>query len=365
VTQPLRIAGGGLSGLATAVLLAREGVAVEVHDRRVGGGGRFHGGWQVLENGTGAEDALDELRRLGLPTDFEAIPVRSATFLDGLGGRHKVASREPYTYFIRRGAGEGSLDAALRRQAVAVGVVLREGAAAPADADIDATGPRQADGVARETVFASDLDDTVAVLFDPAITPTGYAYLFCLGGRATFGVAQVRRTGRLRAARDEAWARFRAELGDFAVRDVREGGQFMNFSLPRSLRDRRGRWHVGEAAGVQDFLYGLGNRLALRSARLAADGVLGRWDEARFRREVLRPMRATVALRFAYERLGRHGFAAFCRAAARRDFRDLLVAMQRPRAASLLLAGLVMAGWRERGGCRHGELCTWCRERER
>jgi len=34
-----------------------------------------------------------------------------------------------------------------------------------------------------------------------------------------------------------------------------------------------GRWFVGEAAGVQDFLYGLGNRLALRkfvdAARLA------------------------------------------------------------------------------------------------
>ena len=58
-----------------------------------------------------------------------------------------------------------------------------------------ATGPRQADGVAREVVFASDLPDTVAVLFDPTVTPTGYAYLFCLGGHATFGVAQVRRSG--------------------------------------------------------------------------------------------------------------------------------------------------------------------------
>jgi flavin-dependent dehydrogenase len=205
----------------------------------------------------------------------------------------------------------------------------------------------------------------IAVLFDPAVTPTGYAYLFCLGGHATFGVAQVRRVAGLREAACEAWRRFRAELGAFAVRDEREGGQYMNFFLPRGLRDAAGRWHVGEAAGVQDFLFGLGNRLALRSAGLAAAGVLGCSEPKRLRRSVLAPMRQTIVLRFAYERLGRRGFARFCRAAAAGDFREFLLRLQRPRAVVQAGAAAVMAGWRERRGCRHGPLCGWCRRSER
>ena len=364
MSRPIRIAGGGLSGLATAVLLARRGFAVEVWDRHTGGGGRFAGGWQVLENGSREDDALREIRALGLEPGFPVVPARRALFLDAYGRTFEVASDEPYSYFVRRGGGDGSLDVWLRGLAVAAGVGLREGAAAPVDADVIATGPRQADGVARELVFSSDLEDTIAVLFDPAVTPTGYAYLFCLGGHATFGVAQVRGVSGLGRARDVAWRRFCGVLGEFAVRDAHEHGQFMNFSLPRALRSADGRWHVGEAAGVQDFLYGLGNRLALRTAGLAAAGIAGEWDGAAFRAGVARPMRTTVALRFAYERMGRRGFSAFCRRASRVDFRRFLVRLQTPRLANDALARLVMAAWRERRGCRHGPLCSWCRRRE-
>ena len=364
VSQSIKIAGGGLSGLATAVLLARQGVEVEVYDRHRGGGGRFTGGWQVLENESRELDALAELRAIGLAPDFPAIPATRALFLDGSERRFEVASAAPYAYFVRRGGAEGSLDSWLRRLALGAGVVLREGVAAPPDADVIASGPRQADGVARELVFTSDLPDTVAVLFDPAITPTGYAYLFCLGGHATFGVAQVRRVRRLAAAREAAWRRFREVLGEFDVRDGNEHGQFMNFSLPRHLRGEDGRWHVGEEAGVQDFLFGLGNRLALRSAGLAAAGIAGRWDGAAFRSTLLRPMRTTVALRFVYERMGRRAVAAFCSRASRGDFRRFLIRLQRPDAAKDAIARLVMAAWRERHGCRHTPLCVWCRERE-
>lgn len=364
VPQRIRIAGGGISGLAAAVLLARRGVSVEVYDRHRGGGGRFAGGWQVLENGSSDLDAFEELRAMGLEPEFPAIRATRALFLDGLGRTFEVGSATPYAYFVRRGGGEGSLDAWLRTLALDAGVILREGEEAPPDAEVIASGPRQADGVARELVFTSDLPDTIAVMFDPAVTPTGYAYLFCLGGHGTFGVAQVRRVNRLGGARDAAWRRFREVLGEFAVRGEREHGQFMNFCAPRHLRAADGRWYVGEAAAVQDFLFGLGNRLALRSAALAAEGIAGRWDDVAFRTGLLRPMRTTIALRFAYERMGRRAFTVFCRRASRGDFRRFLIRLQRPGAAKDALARLVMAAWRERRGCRHAPVCSWCRERE-
>ncbi len=363
VDDPIRIAGGGLSGLATAVLLAGRGRRAEVFDRRAGLGGRFAGGWQIIENGTRSEDALVELERLGYPAGVSAVPVTSATLLDGLGGVHEVASAVPYAYFVRRG-GDDSLDAWLAAAARERGVEIHAGTAAPRDVDVVATGPSQADGVAREIVFASDLPDTVMVLFDPQVTPTGYAYLFCLSGHATFGVAQVRRVAGLAAARDRAWSVFRRRLGDFSVDSPREGGQFMNFSLPAGL-EHGGRWLVGEAAGVQDFLFGLGNRLALRTAAVAAAALAGDDAPARVGRDVLAPMRASIGMRLVYERLGRRGFAALCRWLAGGDFRRRLLRLQRPDPAKAVLSAVARWAWKERRGCRHGPLCRWCRRAER
>lgn len=361
----MHIAGGGVSGLATALLLARRGVDVEVHERKAAGGGRFAGGWQVLENGSCAEDALSEIEGLGIDPTFETVPARSATFLDGVGGVFEVNSVEPFAYFVRRGSGAGTLDDALQRQAREAGAVLSSPGSAPDRVDVVATGPRQADGVAREVVFSSDLTDTVAVLFDPRLTPSGYAYLFCLDGHATFGVAQVRGIAGLARAREGAWERFREVFGSFRVDRLHEGGQFMNFCVPAHLSGRDGCWYVGEAAGVQDYLFGLGNRLALRSARLVADGLMGRWDQRAFFARIRQPMITSVALRCAYERAGRMTFAALCRRAAAGDFRELLVRLQTPRPAVRAISRLVMAAWRERRGCRHAPLCSWCRRRER
>jgi flavin-dependent dehydrogenase len=363
VDHPVRIAGAGVSGLATAVHLARRGIGVDVYDRRRGGGGRFAGGWQVLENGTTRLDALEELKAWGLEPRCEVVPIREARFFDGRNREYAVHSAAPYCYFLRRGPQKGSLDAWLRDEAVQAGARLRDGEVAPPDAEVVATGPRVPDGVAREVVFRSDLPDTVAVLFDPTLTPTGYAYLFCLGGHATFGVAMVQQLGRLPEARRLAWERFHRLLGPFSADVLHEGGQLMSFSLPNGLRGRDGRWYVGEAAGVQDFLFGLGIRLALRSAALAAGGIAGRWDDAAFDRGVRRRMLATVAMRFLYERAGPGALASFCRRAASRDFRELLLLVQRPRPSLRLLARLVMPVWRDRDPRGRPPVATWCRRR--
>lgn len=365
MTSAVQVAGGGVSGLSCALLLARGGWRVDVYERQGTTGGRFAGGWQVLENGSSPLDVLDELTSLGFPAGVPVRPARCALFLDGDGGVHEVESVVPFAYFVRRGAGVDTLDGWLARELQDAGGQLCAHRSAPPSATVTATGPRQADGVAREVVFRSRVQDTVIVLFDPAVTPTGYAYLFSLDGWGTFGVAQVRRTLRLREAAAIAWERFRQVLGAFPYEVVHVGGQYMNFSIPSHLRVAAGRWRVGEAAGVQDFLFGLGNRLAMRSAALAAAGLNGRWDDDQFRDGIVTPMTASVGLRFLYERAGRRGFATLCRLAAAGDFRDLLLRLQRPRATVRLLAMAVRRLWRERRGCRHGTLCRWCRRRER
>jgi flavin-dependent dehydrogenase len=192
VGRPVRVAGAGPSGLAAAITLAHAGVPVEVHEARKDVGARFIGDLQVIENHSGAEEVPDLFRRIGIATDFYCRPATWATFYDATGRKTAVRSRTPYSYFIRRGAIDASLDRGLLRQAQALGVEVRfQSRLDPAGADIVATGPATPDGLAREITFETDAPEVVDVYFDHRRAPGGYAYLFILDGVATFGCAIV------------------------------------------------------------------------------------------------------------------------------------------------------------------------------
>jgi len=360
---PVRILGAGVSGLATAVLLARRGVEVEVRDR---GRGRFAGGLQVLENGSRPQDALAELDDLGFGGVRRLVtPLHDALLLDQDLRRYPVASREPHAYMIRRGSTSGTLDSWLKEAAVEAGVRLEAGGEEDGwRPDVVATGPPRADGAARELVFRTDHPDLTVVLFDPRLTPTGYSYLFVRDGLGTIGAAQVRHLGRLRAnaglAFDRLWELFPMRVDPEGA----EKGLFMNFALPRHLH-HGGRWYVGEAAGVQDFLFGLGNRLALRSAGLVADALAGgAWDGARFKREIVNPMRVSVLGRALWEAAGPRTVSFLCRWFSGGDFRRRLLLLQRPTWWRRALALLPMAWWGARAGACPIPVAGWSRGRE-
>ncbi|NOZ78722.1 MAG: NAD(P)-binding protein [Acidobacteria bacterium] len=363
--ETIRVLGAGVSGLGVAALLARRGVSVEVRDRREVAGGRFTGGFQVLENGSGERDVLDELAGMGLEPACELTPLHEAILLDVDRNRHHVHSRLPYAYLIRRGPGPGTLDSWLVTEAQRLGARIEAGTAdTDWTPDVIATGPPRADGVAREVVFETPDPDLIVVLFDPELTPTGYSYLFIHDGMGTMGAAQVRGIRRLRANARRA---FDALLGEFPTRmeHPREHVQYMSFALPRHLEVGE-RWYVGEAAGIQDGLFGLGNRLALRSANLAAGALAGEgWNAGAFRRQIVEPMEASILGRAMFELAGGGAVARLCRWLAAADFRRRLIALQRPSAVRRLLARAVMAAWRKRGNDPRIPTAAWSRRPER
>ncbi len=121
----VEIAGAGIAGLTAAIILARAGRQVVVHEAQKGVGYRFGGDFQGLENWTTREDVLQSLESLGLATDFTAFPCRNGTAFDPDGNRYEINSREPLFYLVERGPGPGTLDDALLRQARSQ--VLRQG----------------------------------------------------------------------------------------------------------------------------------------------------------------------------------------------------------------------------------------------
>jgi flavin-dependent dehydrogenase len=362
--KPVTIAGAGPAGLAAAIHLRRSGVPVEVFERREAPGARFIGEWQLLESYSREEDALDELREMGIAPDFEHHPANWAHLVDDRGTKRLVRSKMPYGYFLRRGVEPGTLDRALAAQAESLGATIHyRRKLEPEEADIVATGPGPADGIAKEIAFRTNVEDRIEVIFDPDLAPGGYAYFFVLSGWATLGLALLEGYSRLEPQFEKAVARFQ-EIAPFEIRDSRPGYSYMNFFLHQSSADGR-RMFAGEAGGFQDYLFGLGIRYALASGHLAARSLVERvpYDDL-WKERFLRTMRSSLGTRLLYESLGRHGLRLFVWQSSHRDFRLFLHSWARPSWWRLALRPLAERVFGRAESCGHKIPCTWCRPRE-
>jgi flavin-dependent dehydrogenase len=362
--KPVVIAGAGPAGLAAAIHLRRSGQPVEVFERREDVGARFIGEYQVLESYSREPDVREELSEMGIDVNFELRPAHWAHLFDDRDKPFSVASSRPYGYFLRRGTEAGTLDRGLEAQARGLGAVIHFGRKlAPEEADIVATGPGPADGIAKEIAFRTGSPDRVEVIFDPELAPGGYAYFFVLDGWGTLGLALLKEYSRLENHFEKAVARFQA-IAPFDIDSPRPGYSYMNFFLHHSsVRDRA--LFAGEAGGFQDYLFGLGIRYALASGHLAARSLVeGVHYDRLWSDRFQGTMRSSVSSRLLYEALGRYGLRFFVWQASRRDFREFLLSWARPAWWRLALRPLAEKILGRGEGCAHKLLCSWCRPRE-
>lgn len=362
----IRIAGAGPSGLAAAITLARAGRRVEVHEARSDVGTRFIGDLQIIEAASEREPVPEFLERIGIERNFYFRPAMSATFFDHRGRSRAIEAKAPFGYFIKRGAEEGTLDRGLLEQARRLGVeVLFNSRLAPESADIVATGPSTPDGLAREMTWKSDEAERVEVLFNHKLSPGGYAYLFILDGIATFGCAIVADFRKIDEYFDHSFAALK-KLHAFTVPPItRTGYSYMNFHLKQQSTRGTSRW-VGEAAGFQDYLFGLGIRYALTTGSLAARSILEErsFDEL-WRQQLGAKQETSLVNRFLYEAGGNTGLSVFVRqAAGASDFHAYLAGWHRTTWWKSMLAPFVRRLWRQNGRCHHKPAEHWCRARD-
>lgn len=362
----IRIAGAGPSGLAAAIVLAKAGRAVEVHEAKRDVGTRFIGDLQIIEAASEEEPVTAFLDRIGIERNFYFRPAESATFYDHHGKGREIRSAQPYGFFIRRGAEDTTLDRGLLAQARALGVnVIFNSRLAPEEADIVATGPASPDGLARETTWKSNDAERIDVYFNHKLAPGGYSYLFILDGIATFGCAIVADFKKI----DEYFAHSLAEaqrLKPFTIpADARVGYSYMNFHLKDRATSGRSRY-VGEAAGFQDYLFGLGIRYALTSGYLAAKSILDGVDyDTLWENELGAKQVTSLVNRFLYESGGNRGLSMFVWQAARaKDFYAYLSGWHRRTWWKTLLAPIVRRFWVHDGRCLHKPGPHWCRSRD-
>jgi flavin-dependent dehydrogenase len=362
--RPIRVAGAGPSGLAAAIALAKAGREVEVHEAKADVGTRFIGDLQIIEGASEKESVPDFLDRIGIERNFYFRPAYSATFFDHRRASRAINSSDPYGYFIRRGPENDTLDRGLLAQARALGVNVTFNSRLQT-ADIVATGPAAPDGLAREMTWFTSDPERVDVYFNHKLSPGGYSYLFILDGRATFGCAIVANFKRIDEYFDHSFAEAQKTNPFTMPSETRTGYSYMNFHLKQHATANGARF-VGEAAGFQDYLFGLGIRYALTSGNLAARSIIEDRDFDELWTADLREKQETSLVnRFLYEAGGNAGLSIFVRQAGRaRDFHRYLAGWHRSTWWKTMLSPLVRRMWRHQGRCLHKPADHWCRSRD-
>ena len=365
------IAGGGLAGLAAAVAVVRRGGHARVFERRRDVGARFHGDFQGLENWSTEEDVLEELASFGIETAFDHTPFRECVLFDADGREYECRSAGPLWYLVRRGTDAGTLDQALKAQALAEGVEIEFGHNVEylPDGGIVAHGPRRVDAIAVGYVFSTDKRDGAFGAVSDELAPAGYAYLLICRGRATLATCMFDDFHNDKQYLARSVDFFERKVG-ITLREARSFGGFGNMAADPKVR--RGRLLLaGEAAGLQDALFGFGMRYALTSGYLAGQAWMDQdfsgYEEA-YRRRIRPWIHAAAVNRYLYRRSGARGYRTVVeRVCGSRDPRSWL----RRRYASHWWTRLVYPIARAQAvrlqsgpaahECREGCDCTYCR----
>lgn len=296
--QPFRILGAGPSGLTAAITLARAGRAVEIFEAREDCGARFHDDFQGIENWTRPEPFVDQMAAWGLETSvLDARPIHRVELLVGGGSARVVHSPRAAAHLVRRGMAAGTLDQALKRQALDLGVKIHFRTRAPGTCDIEATGPRGPTGYVTGILFDTSDEDRITLLFDDSVAPGGYGYRIVSRGRGLVAAVVLRSGLDPKACVDGAVTAFDRHYPDPSRRGVSRFGGIGRFGL-RTRYTVGGVATVGEAGGIQDALWGFGIRLAVSSGYWAARSLLDGSDyEAHLEREILPTVRSTLLCR--------------------------------------------------------------------
>ena len=306
----VRILGAGLSGLAAATILAKAGKKVEVHDIRADSGARFDGDFQGLENWTSKEDFFDEMRDWGLePQSFKSTEFRELSLIHPddvitTAKSHRIAYR-----IVERGTDEHCIDQGFKRMALDAGATIHyKSKVDPSECMIIAAGPKDTSAIAFGEVFKTSYPNHVAFQLNDKLAPGAYSYLIVIDGIGLICTCLWRKQKNSNRYLNETIAWYENAYPELDREPIKRVGGKGDFSIP-STYFANGQYFVGEAGGLQDFMWGFGMRYAVTSGVLAANSILsGSNYDSEIKEKLLPLIKLSATNRMLLDRVGDRGF---------------------------------------------------------
>jgi len=272
--KKIKILGAGLSGLSAAINLAKAGYSVDIFDSNSDSGARFHGDLQGLENWSEKIDVLSDLKKMNIAINFDCDPFDE---FFGIKGKTKTSFKfeQPIFYLVKRGSVTRSIDQGLKKQALELGVSIKYNRTIPREeADIVATGPitKAIGGAVKGIIFETTHPDIAIGIAENKVANGGYAYLLITKGYGCMCTAVCGNLEKMNDYFTEA-KKTLTELVPFDIKNPKNVGGVGCFSFNNKFRTEKSLF-VGEAAGLQDLLFGFGMRYAIISGYMAAQSII-------------------------------------------------------------------------------------------
>lgn len=219
----------------------------------------------------------------------------------------------------------------MREQAEKLGVNVHMGSG-PGEGvpvKVNATGPRNANILAKGIKFDTGIEKGYHMAFGDDIARGFYSYLLIKNGHGTIATVFDRKN--VHHADEflrETVNYFSEYLDGREVALGKKFGGYGRFEIKNNLYDENGAMLVGEAGGFQDYFWGFGMRYAFKSANFAARSIMGEGAYQDLIKENLtRKMEHSKRNRFLFETLGSlaYPFAYYLFAASKNPLKLLNV----------------------------------------
>lgn len=310
--RSIKILGAGISGLTAAINLAKAGYEVDVYERNADVGMRFGGDLQGLENWSDKENVLDLLKKMNIDINFDCDPFSKIIFSNN-SRRVERNMEKPYAYLVKRGNVAESLDFGLKKQAIESGVRINFCSTIEQNkADIVATGPRMEEvpGLAKGVIFKTALEDTIIMLFDNKAAFKGYSYLLVTKGYGCMCTVVLDELARVNECFRET-QKFFCGMTNLDIKNPKNVGGVGCFSIG-NIFQKNNNLFAGEAAGLQDVLWGFGMKYAFVSGFLAAQSIINNEDYSdKIKKEFSNKLKASLANRFLWENFNSANYESF------------------------------------------------------
>jgi len=304
--KDIKIIGGGLSGLSAAINLAKAGYNVDVFEKRDDCGKRFNGDLEGLENWSSHVDILQEFKSMNIKINFDCDSFKTMCITDGKEIIENTSER-PVFYLVKRGSTENCLDQGLKKQALDSGVNIHfNSKESKENMDIISvgTGENKPVGIVRGIRFETESDDIALSLLSNEASDRGYSYLLITKGYGCICSVNYYRDSSIINRYFKKTYEIFTNLMDIDIKNEKNVGGVGCFLIkPKYVI--RGQIYTGEAAGLQDLLWGFGMRYAINSGFYAAKSIIENISYKKLVKQNIVPrLKTSVSNRFIVDRFG-------------------------------------------------------------